>query len=142
MSKLFFRIFVKQLGNPIAHEYMFKYIKNRPIISWLLLLVYVPMMIVVTFHQHSETLDTVATIECKDCQHHVRHDGHLLALQHSMHDCALCQWQSNPYLLPSLVCFIAFVGLIFIIHTLICPKCKQPKNDVRNTRSPPYNYAL
>ena len=54
-------------------------------ISWLLLLVYLPMLIAVTFHHHGEAQGTQADFFCADCAHHVHHDGHLIALQHTMH---------------------------------------------------------
>ena len=72
-------------------------------ISWLLLLVYLPMLLAVTFHHHGEAQVTHADFYCADCAHHVHHDGHLTALQNTMHDCVLCQLQSTPYLAPSLV---------------------------------------
>ena len=70
-------------------------------ISWLLLLVYLPMLLAVTFHHHGEAQGTHADFYCADCAHHVHHDSHLTALQNTMHDCVLCQLQSTPYLAPS-----------------------------------------
>ena len=76
-------------------------------ISWLLLLVYLPMLLAVTFHHHGEAQGTHADFYCADCAHHVHHDGHLKALQNTMHDCVLCQLQSTPYLAPSLLVWVA-----------------------------------
>ena len=80
-------------------------------ISWLLLLVYLPMLLAVTFHHHGEAQGTHADFYCADCAHHVHHDGHLTALQNTMHDCVLCQLQSTPYLAPSLVVWVAIAVL-------------------------------
>ena len=80
-------------------------------ISWLLLLVYLPMLLAVTFHHHGEAQGTHADFYCADCAHHVHHDGHLIALQNTMHDCVLCQLQSTPYLAPSLVVWVAIAVL-------------------------------
>ena len=76
-------------------------------ISWLLLLVYIPMLLVVTFHHHGEAQGSQAGFYCADCAHHIHHDGHLIVLQNTMHDCVLCQLQSTPYLAPSLVVWVA-----------------------------------
>ena len=80
-------------------------------ISWLLLLVYLPMLLAVTFHHHGEAQGTHADFYCADCAHHVHHDGHLIALQNTMHDCVLCQLQSTPYLAPALVVWVAIAVL-------------------------------
>ena len=80
-------------------------------ISWLLILVYLPMLLAVTFHHHGEAQGTHADFYCADCAHHVHHDGHLIALQNTMHDCVLCQLQSTPYLAPSLMVWVAIAVL-------------------------------
>ena len=107
-------------------------------ISWLLLLVYIPMMIAVTFHHHGEAERANSVIYCEDCAHHIRHDGHLLALQHEMHECVLCQMQHAPYLAPTLLLLGAVVVFHYIIRRTVCPKCKLMANDAINTRAPPY----
>ena len=107
-------------------------------IAWLLLLVYMPMMIAVTFHHHGEAERAVAAIHCQDCEHHVHHDGHLLALQHTLHDCVLCQLQSTPYLSPTLLMLAAFIVLHNVIRKMLCVKYKTQANDVKSTRAPPY----
>lgn len=121
-------------------KYVFRqhFAHKRFRIAWLLLLVYVPMMIVVTFHHHGEAQRADAAIHCQDCEHHVHHDGHLLALQHTMHDCVLCQLQSTPYLSPTLLTLVAFIVLHCIIRQSVCAQCQLRANDVKSTRAPPY----
>ena len=106
--------------------------------AWLLLLVYVPMMIAVTFHHHDETLVADAIVSCQDCEHHVHHNGHIYALQNVMHDCALCQLQSTPYLTPSTTMLAAAVMAMLVIRIAACSKCKFVAIDTRSTRAPPY----
>ena len=108
-------------------------------ISWLLLLVYIPMMIAVTFHHHGEAQGVNSVFYCEDCAHHIHHDGHLLAFQHGMHECVLCQMRHTPYLVPTLLLWTVAVVFYYIIRRTVCPKCKLMANDAINTRAPPYN---
>ena len=111
-------------------------------ISWLLLLVYLPMLLVVTFHHHSEAQGTHADFYCADCAHHVHHDGHLIALQNTMHDCVLCQLQSTPYLAPSLVVWVAIIVLHLSPRRAFCSPCLCREKGVKSTRAPPYYQFL
>ena len=105
--------------------------------SRLLLLVYIPMLLAVTFHQHGETGVADAETYCADCAHHVRHDGHLLALQHSLHDCVICQWQGTPCLAATPLLWTAIVVLFRIIRRTECSPCLYRENNVKSTRAPP-----
>ena len=107
-------------------------------ISWLLLLVYLPMLLAVTFHHHGEAQGAHADFYCADCAHHVHHDGHLIALQNTMHDCALCQLQSTPYLAPSLVVWVAITVLHLSPRRAFCSPCLCRAKGVKSTRAPPY----
>ena len=111
-------------------------------ISWLLLLVYIPMLLVVTFHHHGEAQGSQAGFYCVDCAHHIHHDGHLIVLQNTMHDCVLCQLQSTPYLAPSLVVWIAIAVLHLSPRRAFCSPCLCRAKGVKSTRAPPYSLFL
>ena len=67
---------------------------NRRIrFAWLLMLVYLPMMIAITFHHHSEAEGAAVVSHCYECEHHIHHDGHLTAEHFFAHECVLCQWR-------------------------------------------------
>ena len=100
------------------------------------------MMIAITFHHHGEAEGVAPVVYCQDCAHHVHHDGHLLAFQHTMHDCVLCQLQSTPYLSPTVMLWIAIIVFHHITRKNVCAKCKLTANDVKNTRAPPYSLLL
>lgn len=117
---------------------MHRYVHKRLRTAWLLLLVYVPMMITITFHHHDETAVADAVVACQDCTHHVHHSGHINALQNAMHDCALCQLQSTPYLSPQTTLLAAAVVTMLVIRIAACSKCKSVAIDARSTRAPPY----
>lgn len=121
---------------------MHKSAHRRLRFAWLLLLVYVPMMIAVTLHHHGEAERAYAIVQCQDCTHHVHHSGHLMAIQHAMHDCVLCQLQSTPYL-PSATLVIAAAAVpMRITRTDACAKCKLVAVSARSTRAPPYSCIL
>ena len=106
--------------------------------SWLLLLVYLPMLLTITFHHHGETQGIHAYFYCADCAHHVHHDGHLIALQNTMHDCVICQLQSTPYLAPSIVVWVAITVLHLSPRRAFCSPCLCRAKGVKSTRAPPY----
>ena len=91
-------------------------------ISWLLLLVYLPMLIAVTFHHHGEAQGTQADFFCADCAHHVHHDG--------------------PYLAPSLLVWVAFAVLHLSPRRAFCAPCLCRAKGVKSTRAPPYSLFL
>lgn len=111
--------------------------RRRIKIAWLLLLVYVPIMTAVTFHHHGEAQKVISVIQCQDCEHHVHHDGHILAYQHTMHDCVLCQLQSATFLSPVILALSTFVVRHHIIRGFVCAKCQQLANDIKSARAPP-----
>ena len=111
--------------------------KKRIRSSWLLLLVYIPMLLAVTFHQHGEAWKADAETYCADCAHHVHHDAHFLALQHSLHDCVVCQWQTTPCLTAAPLLWTAVVVLLCVIRLVCFSPCLNRANGVKSTRAPP-----
>lgn len=82
--------------------------------SWLLLLVYVPMLLAVTLHRHDGVQQADDAFYCEDCARNVHHDGHLVAFQPTLHACVLCQLQSIPYL-PPLLLTCAVIAVPFCV---------------------------
>lgn len=65
-----------RIGN-FAIRKMRNYYNRRTRFAWLLMMVYLPMLLAITFHYHSAAEGDSATVYCSDCDHHVHHDGHL-----------------------------------------------------------------
>lgn len=106
-------------------------------VAWLLLLVYLPMLLAVTFHHHTEVEGSAATTYyCYDCAHHIHHDGHFVN-GNTMHDCALCVLQSMTYVAPSFAQLTTFVVVLDIVYCAICILIKRCRYDVKSTRAPP-----
>lgn len=116
--------------------------KKRLSIAWLLLLVYLPMMIVVTLHRHGDAAVADATFYCQDCIEHVHHAGHIMPQQNAFHDCVLCQLQTVPFLPAEAVVLFAVVEFSCAIRVVVCSKCRQLTNCVKSLRAPPYSYSL
>ena len=81
---------------------------RRKKFAWLLLLVYVPMLLAITFHHHSGAEETAASY-CNDCAHHIHHDGHFVSQSAVVQECLLCQLCALSYVVPALVKVALFV---------------------------------
>lgn len=68
-------------------------ITKRHIASWVLLAVYLPLLLLTSFHIHETD---VRESECVECVHHQCH-GHLNQLSDGMHQCVLCQFLTISY---------------------------------------------
>ena len=104
--------------------------------AWLLLLVYLPMLLAVSFHHHEEMEETTPTVYCYDCAHHIHHDGHFQVSQ-AIHACALCVMQSMTYTAPVIVCLATFVAVTRIAPIASRPFIKKLQGNVLSTRAPP-----
>lgn len=105
--------------------------------AWLLMLVFLPMMIAITFHHHSAAEGAAAMSYCYDCVHHIHHDGHLTADQSFAHDCVICQLHSLPYVVPTIANIAAFIAMANVVFVMSCPFVKTRKTDIHYTRAPP-----
>lgn len=115
---------------------------KRRISAWLLLLVYVPMMVVLSFHVHASDGSSVVD-DCVQCAHHVHH-GHLNALSDNAHDCVLCQFASLP--------FVAATAIVLTVAACACRIVYAKESDnlllgvcnIKSTRAPPafFSYQL
>ena len=103
----------------------------------LLLLVYLPLLLAVSFHHHSEAEGASVVATCQDCIHHIHHDGHLTAQTSFSHDCVLCQLQSLPYVTPNIIRIAVFMAITHIVYTVSCPFVKTREGDILSTRAPP-----
>lgn len=105
--------------------------------AWLLVLVYVPMLLAVTFHHHSQAEGAAAMSYCYDCDHHIHHDGHLTSALSISHDCVLCQLSSLPYVVPTILHIAVFVAMAHVAFSVSCPFVKTREGDYHSTRAPP-----
>lgn len=105
--------------------------------AWLLMLVYIPMLLAITFHHHSEAEGNASATYCYDCAHHIRHDGHLTAEHFYAHDCLLCQLHNLPYVVPTIVKIAVFMAIFHVTFSVICPFVKKRKGCIFSTRAPP-----
>ncbi len=110
---------------------------RRSKFAWLLILVYVPMMLAIIFHRHSEMEVDASVSYCYDCAHHVHHDDHF-SVSHTLDcSCALCQLNSLSYVVPVIVDTAAFVAVVFAVRELACMFVAVCYDGVLSTRAPP-----
>ena len=111
--------------------------KRRMAFAWVLILVYLPMMLAITFHHHSEVEGTTATSYCYDCVHHIHHDGHLSVQLNFSHECVLCQLCRLPYVVPTIFRIAVFIAMVYVAFAMSCPLIKTRQGDIHSTRAPP-----
>lgn len=109
---------------------------RRKKFAWLLLLVYVPMLLAITFHHHSGAEETAVSY-CYDCAHHIHHDGHFVSQSAVVQECLLCQLCALSYVVPALVKVALFVAVAYVAFHAACPFVKMREGNVRSTRAPP-----
>ena len=107
--------------------------------AWMLLAVFVPMLMMSTFHRHEEVRS--AGITCYDCQHHIHHAGHIANGWTSVDGCVLCHFHSLPYILGTEVSIALFAVVIYCALVFLEPMHAATFRGVTTTRGPPYFYT-
>ena len=82
-----------------------KIMTRRYVASAVLLAVFLPMLLLSSFHVHPEA--HLEGDECQECVHHVPHAGHFTSGTTCGFDCVLCQFLTLPFLLAPVVVFKA-----------------------------------
>lgn len=109
---------------------------KRQFVAQMLLIVFGTMLVMSSFHVHSEY--TTLTTDCTECEHNIHHSGHLTAAVLSLDDCVLCQFAVMTYL-PAVVSVAFFFITLFHVdalrrnQTVVCV-CVE----TGNLRGPPY----
>lgn len=124
-----------RIGN-FAIRKMRNHYNRRTRFAWLLMMVYLPMLLAITFHYHTAEGDSAAAY-CSDCDHHVHHDGHLATSQGFTQECPICHLQSLPYVVPTIVHIAAFVAMVHVAFSMSCLFVKTRQGDIQSTRAPP-----
>lgn len=130
-----------RIGNFAIRE-MRNHYNRRTRFAWLLMMVYLPMLLAITFHYHTAAEGDSAAAYCSDCNHHVHHDGHLATSQGFTQECPICHLQSLPYVVPTIVHIAAFVAMVHVAFSMSCLFVKLRQGDIQSTRAPPALLAL
>ena len=93
---------------------------KRYISAWVLLAVFVPMVLLSSFHTHG--LESVAQDDCKECVAHHCH-GHFVELTTTLHACVMCQFQTFSFV-------AAAVFAVVLFHQLTKELIAQRQRDV------------
>ena len=67
----------------------------RHIAPYILIAAYMPLLVALTFHTHSESHATVN--ECAECAHHIHHRAHMDEAVALAHNCVYCQLTTSSY---------------------------------------------
>lgn len=115
-----------RIGN-FAIRKMRNYYNRRMRFAWLLLMVYLPMLLAITFHYHTAAEGGSAAAYCSDCDHHVHHNGHLATSQGFTQECPICHLQSLPYVVPTIVHIAAFVAMVYVAFSCLASLSRRAK---------------
>jgi len=104
--------------------------------SLVLLAVFLPILVLSSFHVHPEAhLDGN---HCEECLHHIPHSGHFSSLSVCSFDCVLCQFLTLPFLVGALV---VLTTPLFCSTFSFCLVCQHAVSDVEGCirlRAPPF----
>lgn len=100
----------------------------RHIAPFVLLAAYMPLLVALSFHTHSDTHSDAA--ECPDCAHHIHHKAHLAEAAVMAHDCVYCQLTSSSYYASHSMSFSVEQPLVTRVA------------DVRDSKVATLSYAL
>ena len=79
--------------------------RKRQLASWALLALFLPMLVLSSFHVHETTKSL--DYECNECVQHHCH-GHIAELSTTIHDCVLCQFQTFSFVAAVVLTVICF----------------------------------
>lgn len=134
---IFHCLVVQMRMGKFANRKMRNHYNRRTRFAWLLMMVYLPMLLAITFHYHTAADGDSAAAYCSDCDHHVHHDGHLATSQGFTQECPICHLQSLPYVVPTIVHIAAFVAMVYVAFSMSCLFVKTRQGDIQST-GPPY----
>ena len=109
--------------------------QRRRCFARILLGVFVPMLLLATFHYHDDEIGKADA--CVECVHHVPHSGHLTAQSFSVDDCLLCQFHALPYLPAAVVMLVAFLPVNRMACQLSTIAAECRKSSCISLRAPP-----
>ena len=102
----------------------------------LLLAVFLPMLLVSSFHIHA--VSSAGDDGCNECVQHQCH-GHLTQLTTELHECVLCQFLSLTYTSAAVLLSVAFICLITVVRFRYAQFVCNEIGNSKCSRAPPFN---
>ncbi len=106
---------------------------KRNIASWVLLAVFVPMLLISSFHIHESS---GGAYSCTECVHHVCH-GHLAQQSVHLNDCVLCQFLTLTFVAALIQLFYYYQTRNPKIRIQRCPVTHVASCNIITPRAPP-----
>ena len=113
---------------------------KRKISAWILLSVFVPMLVISSFHVHGS--EASLNDSCHECINHIPHAGHLIAEHMGLHACILCQFLSSAYLAASTMAVTLFYAFSQERHCFIHQFIQSFRKENNCGRAPPFSFCL
>ncbi len=105
----------------------------------LLLAVFIPLLLITSFHRH-QPVEAAHTDACAYCINHLPHDGHLSSASTVLDDCVVCQLFTLNYVAP--VVLVATMALMATIVSSLAPADFWPETvkGLNPGRAPPFGF--
>lgn len=116
---------------------MRKVLKRQQRAAWLLLMLYVPLLLAISTHIHTEVADDIA---CEECLHHVCHESHFSQDSFTWDDCVLCQLNSAPCVVPSTLSLTTYSNDSHTTPTMAVAIPPTSIVSLHSPRAPPYSF--
>jgi hypothetical protein len=114
--------------------------KKKHIASWILLAVFLPMLLLSSFHFHAP--EQAHSEECSQCAHHIPHKEHIAQQPALQHACIFCQFLSLQYTVTAETTLCSCCNVAVALGTLPAKQAVAAPRCIAMLRAPPAATAL
>lgn len=107
----------------------------RHIAPYILIAAYMPLLVALTFHTHSESHATVN--DCAECAHHIHHRAHMDEAVALAHNCVYCQLTTSSYYSSELIALTCQSSVVAAVDNSLSDDYVSTLSLSTGSRAPP-----
>ena len=107
----------------------------RHIAPYTLIAAYMPLLVALTFHTHSESHATVK--DCAECAHHIHHRAHMDEAVALAHNCIYCQLTTSSYYASDPISLPCQNSVVAVVDNLLSDDYASFPSLSIGSRAPP-----